>query len=167
MALLRIAGLTPRVIDVTLDHLMPRILIIDDHPPIVELLTKFCEGEQYQVETALSGTAGLQLIRETLPDVVLVDLQLGDMTGIDLLRQAKAEGCTSRFVFITGHAEVRTAVDAMKNGASEYLTKPLNLEELRDVIQEALEQRAQGATGRKVILVFPKQPVAVAANAAG
>ncbi len=147
----------------TLRHpFMPRILIIDDHPPIVEMLTKFCAGEKYQVETALSGQAGLQLIRETLPDVVLVDLQLGDMTGIDLLRMAKAEGCTSRFVFITGHADVRTAVDAMKNGASEYLTKPLDLTELRGVIHEALEQRSQGTTGRKVILVYPKQQAASA-----
>jgi len=147
---------------------MPRLLIIDDHPPIVELLTQFCEGEKYQVDTALSGADGLQLIRETLPDVVLVDLQLGDMTGIDLLRMAKADGCTSRFVFITGHADVRTAVDAMKNGASEYLTKPLDLNELRSVIHEALEQRSQGATGRKVILVYPKQQGAsLTVNAAG
>lgn len=144
---------------------MPRILIIDDHPPIVDLLSQFCEGERYQVETALSGKAGLQLIRETLPDVVLVDLELGDMTGIDLLRMAKAEGCTSRFVFITGHADIRTAVDAMKSGASEYLTKPLDLDELRSVIHEALEQRSQGATGRKVILVYPKQAAAMASAA--
>ncbi|MDB6117312.1 MAG: sigma-54-dependent Fis family transcriptional regulator [Verrucomicrobiaceae bacterium] len=136
---------------------MPRIAIIDDHRPLVELLTKFCVSEKYQVEAALSGNEGLQLIRETLPDVVLLDLNLGDMTGIDLLRIAKAEGCTSRFVFITGHADVRTAVDAMKNGASEYLTKPLDLNELRGAIQEALDQRSQGTTGRKVILVYPKQ----------
>ncbi|MDB6139723.1 MAG: Fis family transcriptional regulator [Verrucomicrobiaceae bacterium] len=147
---------------------MPRILIIDDHAPIVDLLTKFCETEQYQVETALSGAAGLQLIRETLPDVVLVDLQLGDMSGIDLLRLVKAEGCTSRFVFITGHADIRTAVDAMKHGASEYLTKPLDLNELRNVIHEALEQRALGASSRKVILVYPKQqPAPEVISAAG
>ena len=137
--------------------LMPRILIIDDHSPIVGLLKKFCLAENYEVETALSGAVGLRLVRETLPDLVLVDLKLGDMSGLDLLRTAKAEGCTSRFVFITGHAEVRTAVEAMKCGASDYLTKPLDLDELRRVITSVLEERAQGTSNRKLILVYPKQ----------
>ena len=143
--------------------LMPRILIIDDHSSILGLLKKFCKGENYEVETALSGAAGLKLIRESLPDLVLVDLKLGDMSGIELLRIAKAEGCTSRFVFITGHADIRTAVEAMKHGASEYLTKPLDLDELRRVMQETLEERARGASARKVILVYPKQPAQVLA----
>ncbi len=145
---------------------MPRILIIDDHSPIVGLLKKFCKAENYEVETAMSGTAGLRLVRETLPDLVLVDLKLGDMTGLDLLRTAKAEGCTSRFVFITGCAEVRTAVEAMKGGASDYLTKPVDLDELRTVIRSALEERAQGTTARKLILVYPKTTAAPVAQGA-
>jgi DNA-binding response OmpR family regulator len=137
---------------------MQRILIIDDHSPIVGLLTKFCKAENFEVETALSGAVGLRLVRETLPDVVLVDLKLGDMSGLDLLRTAKAEGCTSRFIFITGHAEVRTAVEAMKCGASDYLTKPVDLDELRRVIHAVLAERSQGASSRKLILLYPKQP---------
>ena len=136
---------------------MPRILIIDDHSSIISLLTKFCKGEQYQVDSALSGEDGLKMIRATLPDLVLIDLKLGDMTGLELMRTAKAEGCTSRFVFITGHGEIRTAVEAMKCGASDYLPKPLDLGELRRVIRETLDERAQGSTGRKLILVYPKQ----------
>ena len=136
---------------------MPRILIIDDHSSIVGLLTKFCKGEKYQVDSALSGEDGLHMIRATLPDLILIDLKLGDMTGLELMRTAKAEGCTSRFVFITGHAEIRTAVEAIKNGASDYLTKPLDLGELRQVIRDTLQERAQGAGNRKLILVYPKQ----------
>lgn len=138
---------------------MPRILIIDDHSSIVGLLTKFCKAEKYQVDSALSGEDGLDLIRATLPDLVLVDLKLGDMTGLELMRTAKSEGCTSRFVFITGHAEIRTAVAAMKAGASDYLTKPLDLAELRRVIRDTLDERAQGTGNRKLILVYPKPQV--------
>lgn len=142
---------------------MPRILIIDDQSSIVSLLTKFCKAEKYQVDSAMSGEVGLRMLRATLPDLVLVDLKLGDMTGLELMRTAKAEGCTSRFVFITGHGEVRTAVEAIKGGASDYLTKPLDMEELRRVIRETMEERAQGTTNRKLILVYPKQQPALAA----
>ncbi len=142
---------------------MPRILIIDDQPSIVSLLTKFCKAEKHHVDSALSGEVGLRLLRATLPDLVLVDLKLGDMTGLELMRTAKAEGCTSRFVFITGHGEVRTAVEAIKGGASDYLTKPLDMGELRRVIHDTMEERAQGTTNRKLILVYPKPQAVLAA----
>ena len=148
---------------------MPRILIIDDHSSIVSFLTKFCKGEKYQVDSALSGEDGLDMLRATLPDLVLVDLILGDMTGLELMRKAKAEGCTSRFVFISGYAEIKMAVQAIKDGASDYLTKPIDLGELRRVIREALDERAQGAGSRKLILVYPKPHAAnpIPALAAG
>ena len=138
---------------------MAQILIIDDHPAITRLLSSYCEGKGHAVETAMSGQLGLRLVRESLPDIVLVDLKLGDMTGIELMTKAKAEGCTARFIFITGCSEVRTAVAAMRAGALDYITKPIDLEALGQVISHAMAQCEAGRTGRKVVIVYPKMPV--------
>jgi DNA-binding NtrC family response regulator len=145
---------------------MAHILIIDDHPAIVRLLSEYCQARGHEVTTAMSGQLGLRAVRESLPDIVLVDLRLGDMTGIEVMTKVKAEGCTARFVFITGCSEVRTAVAAMKAGAIDYITKPIDLESLGVVINQAVAQCEAGRTGRKVVLVYPKHPVPALAEMA-
>ncbi len=144
---------------------MAQIIIIDDHPAIVRLLSDYCEARGHEVGTAMSGQMGLRMLRERLPEIVLVDLKLGDMSGLEVMIKAKAEGCTARFIFITGCSEVHTAVSAMKAGALDYITKPIDLETLGTVINQALVQCDAGRTGRKVVLVYPKQPVRALAGA--
>jgi DNA-binding NtrC family response regulator len=148
---------------------MAQLLVIDDNPSIVHLLHRSCTDLGHSVTTAHSGRTGMRQIREVIPEVVLVDLKLGDMTGIELMNEAKAEGCTARFVFITGCAEIPSAVEAMRGGAVNYLTKPIDLHILGDVIDRALQQAGprRGAPAKLVMREATSWPDSLSDEMAG
>jgi DNA-binding NtrC family response regulator len=117
------------------------LLIVDDDRLTRETLAS-AFADKYQTSVARSGLEALEVLESEKPDVVLSDLRMPDMDGIALLeRITQREGTQPSVIFITGHATVEAAVAAMKLGAHDFITKPLNLDRLALMLEKALETR--------------------------
>ncbi len=120
---------------------MSTILIIDDETTLVNSLTYALEAEGYKVHGAFTGRSGLQAIDESHPDIVLLDLRLPDMTGLEVLEAMTRDNGEPQVIMVSAHGDTRAAVKAVKMGAADYLTKPFDLDELQHTIQILLERR--------------------------
>ncbi len=118
---------------------MHRILVIDDEESIRDLLKDFLDTKGLEVVTASDGETGLALLKEDKFDLFLLDLMMPGISGLDVLRETSSEKIDTPSIVITAHATVQTAVEAMKLGAFDYITKPFNLEELYIAIKRALD----------------------------
>ncbi len=118
---------------------MARILIVDDEIKMARLLEITLKNEGYQVEKAYSSHEALKKIKSKSYDVVVTDLKMPGMDGIELLRIVKKNYPSTQVIMITAFGTIQSAVKAMKEGAFHYLTKPLNLEELKEVLKGALK----------------------------
>ncbi|MFD2999978.1 sigma-54-dependent transcriptional regulator [Pontibacter toksunensis] len=122
---------------------MPKILIIDDDPAFCLMLKSFLKRQQYDVETAFTANDGLRQLRATSFNLVLTDFRLPDKDGLELLPQIKVLAENVPVILMTHYADIRTAVRAIKMGAFEYITKPINPDETLLVIQNALHKKAE------------------------
>lgn len=121
---------------------MEEILIIDDSEQIAGLLANYVLPELgYQPIVAHTGRQGLQRLRASLPDLILLDLQLPDISGLDLLRLIAQEGYDVPVILMTAHGSENIAVEAFRLGARNYLIKPFSDTEARAVIDQALRER--------------------------
>ncbi len=119
---------------------MQRILVIDDDKVVRELLKDFFETKDFEVVTASEGESGLNLLKEDKFDLLLLDHMLPGMDGMDILRNISSEQIDITSIMITGHGKIQNAVEAMKLGAFDYITKPFdNLEDLYFTIKRALD----------------------------
>ncbi|RMF89691.1 MAG: diguanylate cyclase [Nitrospinota bacterium] len=119
----------------------PRILVVDDEQELCEVLREILSQEGYVVETAADGEETLALMQQRAYDLVLSDLQMPKMDGLELLRRIKEFPSPPDVIIITGHASVESAVRAMKLGAVDYIPKPLNFDLLRLVVAKTLERQ--------------------------
>jgi two-component system response regulator HydG len=117
-----------------------RVLVIDDEQPHAAVVAESLERVGYECIIATSGAAGAKRIEQQEFDVVLTDLRMEDMDGLAILRLAKQELPDSEVVVITGYGDVKSAVEAMKQGAANYLMKPVDLAELRAIVDRAAER---------------------------
>lgn len=117
-----------------------RILLIDDEESGREALLLLLKVAGHQVQGAASGTEGLQALAREKFDIIITDLFLPDTNGIDILKKVKEDSPLTEVILITGHASAETAVRAMKEGAYDYITKPLNIDELKIIIAKAVEK---------------------------
>jgi len=117
----------------------PQILVIDDEEEICNIFKKSLTLEGYTVLTALDGESGLKIVKEEKPDIVLLDLMLPKMDGIEVLRHIKKIDKNIVVVVITGYGTMDTARMAMKFGAFDYITKPIDLEYMNAVIKDGLK----------------------------
>ena len=117
------------------------ILIIDDEKNIREGLGAAFEMEGYEVRLAANGKEGLDLIAKGDIDLVITDLRMDGISGEEVLRRVTTETPGIPVIVLTGHGSIDTAVDAMRNGAYDFLTKPLNLDRLSMLVKRALERR--------------------------
>src|SRR5882757_2697794 len=124
---------------------MKRILIIDDDMDMCNLLGRFLGKKGFETEAAHSRNKGIAKFRESKFDVVLCDFRLGDKEGREVLRDIKQVDPCAIVIIITGYSDIKTAVDVIKAGAFDYITKPLIPEEVLNVIGRALQQPATGA----------------------
>jgi len=120
---------------------MPSVLIVDDEPSILEILEILLKDEGMDVRKCTSGRNALALIREQPVDVVISDIRMPDLSGVDLLREAKQFSPDTTFILITAFASTETAIEALQHGAFDYLTKPFKMEEVRKVLRNALDQK--------------------------
>lgn len=117
------------------------ILIIDDEKNIREGLAANFELEDYNVKTAASGKEGLELISKGDIDLVITDLRMPGISGEEVLNHVVTETPGIPVIILTGHGSIDSAVDAMRHGAYDFLTKPLNLDQLGMIVKRALESR--------------------------
>ena len=118
-----------------------KVLVIDDDDPGRQVMELLLKKAGYSVQTAATGNQGLELLNTDNFNIVLADLFLPDKSGIEILQEVRLTSPGIEVVVITGHASPKTAVQAMKEGAFDYITKPVHFDELKIVISKALEKQ--------------------------
>lgn len=126
-----------------------QVLIVDDEPNLRKILAAQLSRDGYDVMTAEDGMQGLAVLRENHIDLVVTDLKMPNLDGMALLREALAEDPDLPVVMITAHGTVDTAVEALKLGAFDYLTKPFDKDEVRQIVAKALRTRELGESEAK------------------
>ena len=116
----------------------PRVLLADDHAIMVQGLGRLLEGEAEIVATASDGQQLVERARQHRPDIIVSDVNMPGMSGLDAMRRLKADGLRSKFIFLTLHTDSRLASEAMRAGASGYLLKHAAAEELIEAIHAVM-----------------------------
>lgn len=116
----------------------PLILIIEDDDTIALSLKVFFEGKEYSVMNASNGEDGLRVALKEIPDTIILDLRLPDIYGIEVMQEIKKFYPEISVIIMTGHGEVKEAVEAMKHGAEYYFQKPIDLEELTVIVEKSI-----------------------------
>lgn len=119
---------------------MYSILVVDDEPLLVEFIQESLELAGYDVETASDGASALEVARKSFPDIVLLDYHLPDMNGIEILKKLREQDSGVQVLILTGHNDVKTAFEAMRCGAADYILKPFDLESLKLSIAKVAEK---------------------------
>jgi DNA-binding NtrC family response regulator len=140
------------------------ILIVEDDPSHLEILKRHLERCGYRVEAAESAEQALSRFSRFAPHLVLSDLRMPGMSGFDLLRKLKSDAPDVAVVLMTAFDDMQTAIDAMKDGAYDYLVKPLDLERLEAIIDGALEQRRRNGDHRAAAGSPEAEPPPLASN---
>jgi DNA-binding NtrC family response regulator len=133
---------------------MPHILVIDDERSIRNTLKEILEFEKFKVDVAEDGPSGLKMMTENTYDVVLCDIKMPKMDGMEVLQKAGEAGVETPIVMISGHGNIETAVEAIKNGAYDFIEKPLDLNRTLVTLRNALDRstlEAETKTLRKKI----------------
>ncbi|MHC4434736.1 MAG: sensor histidine kinase, partial [Planctomycetota bacterium] len=118
-----------------------RILIIDDEEVVLDSCSQILKSSDYEIATAHDGESGLQLVSQFEPDLVFVDLKMPGLSGIEVIKRICEADATIVTIVITGFATVSSAIDAMKNGAFDFLPKPFTPDEFRMITQRGLDKR--------------------------
>jgi len=119
----------------------PRLLVVDDEAGIVEMLAIVFRGEGYEVVTAGSCADGLARLETSLPDLVLTDVKMPDGSGFEILKRTRELSPSVPVVMITAYTTTKTAIEALKAGAYDYISKPFDVEEMKLVVGRALERK--------------------------
>jgi YesN/AraC family two-component response regulator len=120
-------------------HLKGRLLIVDDEDGIRNILSEILREFASSVQTASNGKEALSLIKAGSVDVVLSDINMPVMSGLELLAQVRSMGMDTPFVFLTGYGDKEKAIEALRLGATDFLEKPFNPDVVIDVIGKAFE----------------------------
>ena len=124
----------------------PRLIVIDDDASVLPLIERFARSCRFDVRTYLSARDALAALPDLHPDAALVDLQMPELSGIDVLKEIGAAEPDCQVILMTGDATVDTAIEAVKAGALDYLSKPLDFDRLKALL-DAVSDHAGGASG--------------------
>lgn len=119
----------------------PLVLVVDDEKNIREGLKTALKLENFEVVTSEDGKDGLEKLKLFCPDAVILDLKIPHISGMEFLKKVQGVSCDTPVIILTGHGGVDEAVEAMKRGAYDFLTKPVNIEKLALIINRAIEER--------------------------
>src|SRR3954462_5496137 len=136
---------------------MERILIVDDDRSIRELLSMHLEERGYAVSVASTGAEGFQLVEETSPSAIILDMRLPDMAGLDLIPELRKRAGETPVLMITAHHDMSTTILAMKAGAFDYIHKPIDIEAFDVALDRALEV-SRLSKGTDVVSVESQRP---------
>jgi DNA-binding NtrC family response regulator len=148
---------------------MAKIIIIDDEPGILQVMRKLAERMGHETSAYQSGKDGMAAVQRVVPDVVVVDLRIGDMSGLEIIQRCHNQFPHIAIIMVTGYGTVESAVEAMKLGAFDYLTKPFELDDLQRTINRALNNRTATANGAMPALIADAdaEPALVASRLIG
>jgi DNA-binding NtrC family response regulator len=142
-----------------------RIFLVDDDELIISMLSRVLKNGGYEVRTATDAEGVVSKIKAWSSDIVLLDIRIGEHSGIEVLKELVAQECSAQVVMLTADDTAETAVKAMKLGAADYLTKPFNVDEIKIVLQNIIEKgklKQEVAYLRKVQSeVFEKEIIGV------
>ena len=124
------------------DALEPCILFVDDDAAFSRALGRELHRLKFRVVTAATGAEAIAALNDTAPDIVLLDLQLPDMSGLEVLAAVRERQPSANVIMLTGHGTIDTAIEAIRLGAFDYLSKPCPLDELQVRLQRAMERQA-------------------------
>lgn len=141
---------------------MANVVVIEDHQPVLKLLSNLCRSEGHEVMAFDNGRAGLEAIRELAPEIALVDRRLGDVDGLEVIRDARAASPATRFVMVSACSETRDIVMAMRRGACDYVTKPFEPADITGALERALTEPMDPPpiSRPKLIILCPKKDAA-------
>ena len=117
---------------------MPKLLVVDDEPNVLYSFRKGLSQEGLCVQTAETGQEGLRLIEQERPDAVILDVRLPDMSGLDIFDRIQELDPRLPVIVVTAHSTTETAINAMKRGAFDYLLKPIDIHQLRNIVAKAV-----------------------------
>jgi len=122
----------------TADPVKRRILVVDDEITVGKSISQALASDDYEVDTALSGAEALQKEGQKKYDVIIADLMMPGLSGLDLLASLRRLGSAAKVIVVTGYPTMKTTVQSMQGGAFEYLPKPFLPAELRSAVARAL-----------------------------
>lgn len=120
---------------------MAKILIIDDEAGILNLMTKLCRQQGHDTTPVMSGKEGIEALDRLVPDLMIVDLKIPDLNGLEIIEYSQKNHPDTQVIMVTGYGSIESAVEAMRLGAFDYLTKPFELADLQRTVELALQQR--------------------------
>ncbi|RMF61403.1 MAG: sigma-54-dependent Fis family transcriptional regulator [Calditrichaeota bacterium] len=118
-----------------------RVMVVDDEENIREVLSSYLQSLGYEVETATDGQDALDKYQEGMYDLVISDLLMPSIDGLELLKKIRARDKNVIFLMITGYPSIETAVEAIKKGAYDYITKPFHMDDVKLRIERAFEKK--------------------------
>ena len=119
---------------------MSKLLLIDDEPDILRVLSKSLEADGYEVVCAQNGAEGIAAFEKERPDIVITDIKMPSMDGIEVLKKVKDQNTDTEVIIITGHGDIENAIEALKHGASDFINKPVRDEALAIALRRAREK---------------------------
>jgi len=119
---------------------MDKLLLIDDEPDILRVLSMSLKADGYQVVSAPNGAEGIAIFEKEKPDIVITDIKMPGMDGIEVLKRVKALNADTEVIIITGHGDIENAIEALKHGASDFINKPVRDEALAIALGRAREK---------------------------
>ncbi|HTY36938.1 MAG TPA: sigma-54 dependent transcriptional regulator [Bacteroidota bacterium] len=117
-----------------------KVLIVEDEDILAQTLDRLLTDEGYQVVTCLEGERALAMVSQTNPDLVMLDIYLGEQNGLRLLKQMREQGLDMPVIMMTAFADISLAVQAMKDGASDFITKPIDFKHLCIIVEKTMKQ---------------------------
>ncbi|UCF70483.1 MAG: response regulator [candidate division WOR-3 bacterium] len=118
-----------------------KILVVDDELPVCKSIASALAGDEYSIDTALSGEEALEYQEKKHYDAIIADLMMPGISGLELLKKVKENRPDTMMIMITGYPSIRTAVEAVKIGAFDYLPKPFTPDDLRSIVSRALTRK--------------------------
>ena len=128
-----------------------RVLIVDDEPSVAEVFHEFLASQGYTLSLAPSGEEAVKQLAEFRPDMILTDLNLPGLSGLEVMRAAKAVDPEVCVVVVTGYASASTAIDALRQGAYDYVTKPFDLDDVFQIVERGIANRRLKILNRRLL----------------
>jgi signal transduction histidine kinase len=133
------------------DDTAARVLIVDDEPSVAEVFQEFLASQGYALRLAASGEEAVRMLSEFRPDMILTDLNLPGLSGLEVMRAAKMVDPETCVVVVTGYASASTAIDALRQGAYDYVTKPFDLDDVFQIVERGIANRRLRMLNRRLI----------------
>jgi DNA-binding NtrC family response regulator len=118
-----------------------KALVVDDDPSVLQVLGGYMKAFDFDVETTENPRTGVEMCRQNPYDIILSDLVMPEMNGLEFLQEVRQFDTDSAFIMITGYPSIESAVEAIRRGAHDYITKPFRIEEVKIKIDKALLEK--------------------------